>query len=543
MRNIFLLVMLSLTQQLWAVSTDLNKYEAEDANYQGVIETFQGYSGTGCVNLKEQEDYVRFTIDVAEAGSYIVYLGYGAKYGNKDLYVSVNSVQKSVSLPQSETACNELEVGAFSFKAGENIVEVLPNWTWFLVDYIRMEKNEQQEDENFPPADVDGFKVDGSTLLDGNNNEFVMRGVNMAWTWFKQNGMAQLEAIARAGANTARIVLSNGVQWNKDDAATVASLIRKCEELKLIAVLEVHDVTGSDNVSDVEGAAQYFTELKEILTGKERTVIINIANEWHNSSSIENWRDGYLSAVSMIRDAGLRHTIMVDAGGYGQNAATIHSYGKALLKADPEHNLIFSIHMYGGAGNTNNIKRNIDGVINQGLALCIGEFGWYHSDGDVDEDLILSYCEEQRVSWLAWSWYGNGSPVEYLDMVTAPADETALNTPTYSGKSCNWGEKIITAWKEQAKTCTVYAKETVNTKMATAASGITVYPTHPDQLLHVSSTQPFHRIAVTNASGKVILNQQANDKSLAISCEQWYPGIYYISVFTDENFVTFPIIK
>ena len=52
------------------------------------------------------------------------------------------------------------------------------------------------------------------------------------------------------------------------------------------------------------------------------------------------------------------------------------------LDADPENNLIFSIHMYGGAGNTAKVKSNIDGVINQNLALCIGEFGWYHSDGD-----------------------------------------------------------------------------------------------------------------------------------------------------------------
>jgi mannan endo-1,4-beta-mannosidase len=313
--------------------------------------------------------------------------------------------------------------------------------------------------QKFEPAKVNGFKVDGTKLLDVNNKEYIMRGVNMSWTWYKSTGIAQLEAIQRAGSNTVRIVLSDGLRdgWQKDDAETVTMLIDKCKQLKMVAVLEVHDATGSEKIPDLEAAAQYFADLANVLKGKESTVIINIANEWHNRSANENWRDGYLSAISIIRKAGLQHCIMVDAGGYGQKAPTIHEYGKELLAADPEHNLLFSVHMYGGAGNTERIKPYIDGVINQGLALCIGEFGWYHSDGDVDEDQILSYCREKNVGWLAWSWYGNGGNVAYLDLVLAPGtDETKVNSPTTKDINCNWGEKIINRWKAEAKTCSVF---------------------------------------------------------------------------------------
>jgi mannan endo-1,4-beta-mannosidase len=533
----------------WSVENEpvpnpvLGKYEAEDAEYKGGIETMAGYSGTGCVNIKDADGYVRFTIPVEEKGSYKIYLGYGAKYGAKNLQVSVNSIAKSVSLPAGETECNELLVGEFSFKAGDNTVEVLPDWTWFLVDYIRIEEGEGGDDDVFPPADVDGFKVDGSKLLDANNNEFVMRGVNMAWTWYKQNGMAQLEAIARAKANTVRIVLSNGKQWTKDNAATVASLIQKCEELKMIAVLEVHDVTGSDLISDLEGAARYFAEIKNVLIGKESTVIINIANEWHNNSSAENWRDGYLSAISIIRDAGLRHNVMIDAGGYGQNAATIHSYGKALLAADPEHNLIFSIHMYGGAGNTNNVKRSIDGVINQDLALCIGEFGWYHSDGNVDEDLIISYCKEKNVGWLAWSWYGNGSPVEYLDMVTDPADETAVNSPVYEGVGCNWGEKIINAWVEEARTCSVFS-ETTNVKDINSDMRVMVYPTQIKDVVNVyCPAGNDYYVSVTDVPGRQVFKSLLKEEMTLISCSNWNNGIFFISVTGNNMTKTFKVIK
>ena len=107
--------------------------------------------------------------------------------------------------------------------------------------------------------------------------------------------------------------------------------------------------------------------------------------------------------------------------------------------------------MYGTAGNKSRVKSNIDGVINQGLALCIGEFGWYHSDGDVDEAQILSYCQEKNVGWLAWSWYGNGNPVQYLDLVDDASAAPGLSVQTASGKSCEWGKKIVDAWEKESK--------------------------------------------------------------------------------------------
>ena len=163
-------------------------------------------------------------------------------------------------------------------------------------------------------VDLGGFKVNSSKLLDSNGNEFVMLGVNTHWTWSKDMEMAQLEAIARSGANTVRIVLSDGSKWNKDDAETVAKLIEKCDSLNMITILEVHDHTGSDEIADLENAAKYFADLKPVLEGKEKTVIVNIANEWHQKAPIEVWRDGYLSAISILRNAGLKHCIMVDAG-------------------------------------------------------------------------------------------------------------------------------------------------------------------------------------------------------------------------------------
>lgn len=124
-----------------------------------------------------------------------------------------------------------------------------------------------------------GFKVSGTKLLDANGNEFIMRGINHPHSWFTAQDDTALEAIAATGANTVRIVCGSGQQYNKDSVESLNKLTDKCKELEMIAILEVHDVTGKDDTSLLETAADYWIEVKEALIGKENYVILNIANE------------------------------------------------------------------------------------------------------------------------------------------------------------------------------------------------------------------------------------------------------------------------
>src|SRR5690625_211431 len=80
-----------------------------------------------------------------------------------------------------------------------------------------------------------GFYVSGSDLYDANGNPFVMRGVNHAHSWYKDISHEAIPAIADAGANTIRIVLSDGGQYTKDDIDTVRNLISIAEENQLIS--------------------------------------------------------------------------------------------------------------------------------------------------------------------------------------------------------------------------------------------------------------------------------------------------------------------
>lgn len=296
-----------------------------------------------------------------------------------------------------------------------------------------------------------GFFVDGTTLYDANGKPFVMRGINHAHTWFKEEAETSFPAIAETGANTVRIVLSDGQQWEKDDIEEVKKVISLAEENNLVAVLEVHDALGTDDTAPLFHTVDYWIEIKEALKGKEDTVILNIANEWYGSWEGEGWAEGYKQAITKLRDAGFKHTIMVDSAGWGQYPASIHEYGQEVFNADPLKNTMFSIHMYEySGGNEQTVKNNIDGVLEQGLAVVVGEFGHRHSDGEVDEDTILSYSEEKNVGWMAWSWHGNSGGVEYLDLAS-----------DFEGTLTEWGERIVNGpngLKETSQLSSVFEK-------------------------------------------------------------------------------------
>lgn len=280
---------------------------------------------------------------------------------------------------------------------------------------------------------VKGFYVNGTTLYDATGKPFVMRGVNHAHTWFKNDLAAAIPAIAATGSNTVRIVLSDGGQWTRDDVASVQNIIALCDQYNLITMLEVHDATGSDSASTLNRAVDYWISIKDALIGKEDRVIVNIANEWFGSWSSDGWASGYQAAIPALRNAGIKNTLVVDAAGWGQYPNSIFEKGLAVASTDPLKNMIFSIHMYEYAGgDAATVKSNIDNALALNIPVIIGEFGHKHSSGDVDEATILSYTQQKGVGWLAWSWYGNGGGVEYLDLATGPA-----------GSLTDWGKTVV----------------------------------------------------------------------------------------------------
>jgi mannan endo-1,4-beta-mannosidase len=333
-----------------------------------------------------------------------------------------------------------------------------------------------------------GFSVSGTSLIDANGNNFIMKGINVPLAWFiddVNNNIANIRN--RTGANTLRIVV--GTETSDDAWQTC---VQKCINNDMIPMVELHDVTGNTDARALNRMAQFWASKASFLTRPDiaRYILINIANEWGDWNMATNnpgaWNTAYRTAITTIRNAGINTTLVVDAPNYGQdrnNGNTIRTYASDLQSYDPRHNLLFSVHMYceWGTSGSSSINSGLPSIKNAGIPIIVGEFGYQHSEGsgtcDIDESLILSTCQSNGIGWLAWSWKGNGSPVQYLDL-----------SYDWAGTSLtSWGNTVINGANgtKTAQTASVFNQCSptaitpyiqVNDGEWQEASGVTVNP-------------------------------------------------------------------
>ncbi|KAB8141966.1 glycoside hydrolase family 5 protein [Chloroflexia bacterium SDU3-3] len=321
-----------------------------------------------------------------------------------------------------------------------------------------------------------GFHVVGRNLVDANGNNFIIRGTSHAYTWYTSQN-ASFANIKAAGANTVRVVLSNGKRWNKTTPAEVTTIINLCKTNRLICVLEVHDTTGYGEegaAATLAEAAAYWREIQSVLTGQEAYVIINIGNEPYGNTNATGWIADTKGAIASLRSAGFKHMIMVDAPYWGQDWGNVmRDNAPDVFASDPDKNTVFSVHMYGVYDTAAEITSYVSSFVTRGLPLVIGEFGFNHSDGNPDEDTIMAQAQSQGIGYMAWSWSGNGGGVEYLDMVTG-------FDPT---KPTSWGTRVISGangFRETSVEASVYGTPVTTTPVTATPvtpTPVTVTPT------------------------------------------------------------------
>ncbi|MBA2950811.1 cellulase family glycosylhydrolase [Streptomyces himalayensis] len=311
-----------------------------------------------------------------------------------------------------------------------------------------------------PSALATGLHISNGRLLEGNGNDFIMRGVNHAHTWYpgETQSLAHIKAL---GANTVRVVLSNGHRWTENSAEDVAGVIDQCKANRLICVLEVHDTTGyGEEAATLDQAADYWIGLKDVLAGEENYVIVNIGNEPWGNTNPAGWTEPTIAAVKKLRNAGFQHTIMVDAPNWGQDwQGVMRANAQSVYDADPTGNLIFSIHMYSVYDTAQEITDYLNAFVNAELPILIGEFGGPPDQyGDPDEDTMMAAAEQLRLGYLAWSWSGNTDPI--LDLAIG-FDPNQLSS---------WGQRIFNGANGIAQTsreATVYDDDPGDTQAPT----------------------------------------------------------------------------
>lgn len=108
--------------------------EAASNTLCDLIEDTQ-YSGNEALRLIEASAHIDFTIELPEGGKYRVYVAGNGIGGQKIVNCTVNGSTGNFALDEY----TEVEIGTYIMKTGKNSVTITPAWTWFVVDYLRIE--------------------------------------------------------------------------------------------------------------------------------------------------------------------------------------------------------------------------------------------------------------------------------------------------------------------------------------------------------------------------------------------------------------------
>lgn len=298
-----------------------------------------------------------------------------------------------------------------------------------------------------------GFKTNGIHLLDSNGNEFVIRGVNNPSVWYPVESYNALGDIAKHNVNCVRIV------WDtRGETDELEKVISKCINFQMIPMVELHDATGDSTAHKLMRLTNYFIkeDVKEMLLRYENYLLINIANEWgDHTMKNDYWYTAYKQSVGVLRKAGYKTTLVIDGSGWGQNISPILNHGKDLIDDDKEHNLLFSVHMYGSWNDATKIENDLKDVCQQEIPIIVGEFGYSYNNGDnnlgckVNCKQILKTCADLNIGYLAWSWTGNNEENKWLNLVEHK-DWATLTT---------WGKEVFNTSlgiKETAQKASVF---------------------------------------------------------------------------------------
>lgn len=304
------------------------------------------------------------------------------------------------------------------------------------------------------------FTTDKNQLIDADGQVFVIRGINNPHAWFGEKAFLALDDIQQTGSNTIRIV------WNtRGKDSDLERIIKRCIELQMIPMVELHDVTGNTSGERLADMALWYAdpERATMLKQYERFLLLNIANEWgDHKTKAEYWTTAYSRCIDIIRQAGYTTTIVIDAPGWGQNIKPIIECGQKLIDIDPLHNILFSIHMYGSWNKSDQIREQLSLCHERELPIIVGEFGYNHHKGinnlmcKVDHKMILEVCNELEYGFMPWSWTGNNRENRWLDLV----DPDDWKTFTWWGQQVISGKGGIT---ETAQKASVF-KDTPNEK-------------------------------------------------------------------------------
>lgn len=290
-------------------------------------------------------------------------------------------------------------------------------------------------------AHVSGPALAGKTsyvkdgeLFDTCGERIVLRGVNHPTLYVDREGAA-LPEIAKTGANAVRLFWygTRGVSVSAAEKAVAAAI-----DHHMVPILAMHDSTCQWSLDPVIDAWTDPLAVKMIQRFESR-LIVNIANE-ASAPDLTSYISGYKIAIDRLRKAGIHVPLMIDASGCGRDYDMLREAAPKLLEADPEHNLLFSAHLYNPLSAAD-LGKAFDAFVSAKLAFVVGEFANRQPPGcgvPLQYASLIEEADKRSIGWFAWSW-GDNDPASSWNSDCAEFDMSQ----TFAFDSLQgWGKEV-----------------------------------------------------------------------------------------------------
>jgi len=287
------------------------------------------------------------------------------------------------------------------------------------------------------------FKVDGTKILDADDNEFFIKGVNVngpGWC-FPRDTLQDVKLIVDVWQfNTVRLCAAT--KWNSwavNYNRNLDAIVKRFTDNGIVVILELHDYTGiypplNDNGGYITKEGDIIRPIKDLKLWwidkakrfkDNQYVWFNIMNEPGDAGtkeSAESWMYVHEEVIKAIRNEGAENIIVIDdhiwgqAGGY---YGGINSYDSAVMRKGQElnkkyNNLIYSLHVYEAwSDGKNRFDAYFRDAKSLGLCVIIGEFGVMRNN-IAQYSAVKSMFDSaipNKIGRIYWAWDDGGLPM------------------------------------------------------------------------------------------------------------------------------------
>jgi len=248
------------------------------------------------------------------------------------------------------------------------------------------------------------LSVQGTQLVDKNNNPIVLRGMSFGWhsmwprfynekavDWLRKDFNCNVVRAAM-GIELGKMAYLKEPQFSKDK---IEAVIKGAIKSDIYVIIDWH----SHNIN-LEEAKLFFAEMSQKY-GKHPNIIYEIFNE----PDYESWpeiKDYAEEVIKVIRENDANNIILIGSPRWDQD---VH-----LPAADPikgYDNLMYTMHFY-AATHGKELRDRTDEAIRSGLPIFISESAGMEATGDGPLDYkawqeYIDWMEERKLSWITWS--------------------------------------------------------------------------------------------------------------------------------------------